>query len=491
MTEPMGEPPAAGAEPDRRPDHVPAGDEIPQGEPDRRGRVRGWLSLVLVVLASLVVLAAVVTVWAHERVFNTDKFMATVEPSLEDPAFYASMSGYVTDQTLVALDIETRVTDALDRLDTYLSEAIVEAINPDPQILELLSRFDRPSLTALAPSISAALETRVADRIDSFVTSEEFRTAVVELVRRGHQAAVALVRDDLAELPNVTIEDGEVRLNLIPLITATLQRVFDEIRDFLPDVTLPSVVSDRAAEAREQLGAALRAELPDDFGQLTVMTEEDLSTAQEAAGRFDRLVWLVAILAIVLIAAAIAVAQNRRRAVVQVAIGVIVAVVLGVAAVRRLEAAIIDSIENPDGAATAAALIGDVIGDLRRVVWVIVVVAVVVAIAAYLAGRPAWLERLREQRAARGTAGGSGASDLDRWIAPKFDGLRIAGIALAVVILYFIGIGVVSVLVVGGLLALYLWAISTARNRAADTPSEGAGAEAQVTVPAGPDTGSP
>jgi hypothetical protein len=118
-------------------------------------------------------------------------------------------------------------------------------------------------------------------------------------------------------------------------------------------------------------------------------------------------------------------------------------------------------------------------------VWVIVVIAVVVAIAAYLAGRPAWLERLREQRA----AGRSEASDLDRWIAPKFDGLRIAGIALAVVILYFTGIGVVAVLVVGGLLALYLWALSAARNRAAaPSPDD---ADAPVTVPAGPDPGAP
>jgi hypothetical protein len=361
----------------------------------------------------------------------------------------------------------------------------VDAIDPDPQVLELLSRFDRPSLTALAPSISAALETRVADRIDSFVTSDEFRTAVVELVRRGHEAGIALVRGDLAELPNVSIEDGEVRLSLIPLITATLQRIFDEIREFLPDVTLPDVVSDRAAEARQQLADALRAELPEDFGQLTVMSEEDLNAVQEAASRFDRLVWLIAILAVVLIAAAIAVAPDRRRAVIQVALGVIIAVILGVAAVRRLEAAVIDRIQNPDGAATATSLIGDVVGDLRRLVWVIVVVAVVVAIAAYLAGRPAWLERLREQRA----AGGSEASDLDRWIAPKVDGLRIAGIALAVAILFFTGIGVVAVLVVGGLLALYLWALSAARNRAAaPSPDD---ADAPVTVPAGPDPGAP
>jgi hypothetical protein len=486
MTEPADLPPGARTE---SVDVVPVGNEPAPAGPERRSRVRGWLSMVLVVLASLAVLAAVIAYWAHETVFDTDAFMDTVGPTLEDPAFYSTMSGYVTDQTLEALDIDTRVTDALDRLDTYLSEAIVEAIDPDPQVLELLSRFDRPSLTALAPSISAALETRVADRIDSFVTSDEFRTAVVELVRRGHEAGVALVRGDLAELPNVTIEDGEVRLSLIPLITATLQRIFDEIREFLPDVTLPDIVSDRATEARQQLAEALRAELPEDFGQLTVMSEEDLNTAQEAASRFDRLVWLIAILAVVLIAAAIAVAPNRRRAVIHVALGVVIAVILGVAAVRRLEAAIIDRIQNPDGAATATSLMRDVVGDLRRLVWVIVVVAVVVAVAAYLAGRPPWLERLREQRAAPGTAAGSGASDLDRWIAPKYDGLRIAGIALAVAILFFTGIGVISVLVIGGLLALYLGAISAARNRAAVPPPDGA--DAPVTVPAGPDTGSP
>ncbi|RPI26454.1 MAG: hypothetical protein EHM57_00055, partial [Actinobacteria bacterium] len=191
---------------------------------ERRTSIRKWLAVVLAVLTAVSVLASTVAVWAHQTVFDTDRFMETVGPAFEDPAFYSTMSNTLSEQTLQALDIEGRVTAALTQLDEYLSEALVEAIDPDPRVLELLSRFDRPSLTALAPSITTALETRVVGVIDDFITSDEFQTRFPELVRRAHEATIALVRNELAELPNVYIEDGEVRLNLIPVITEVLTR---------------------------------------------------------------------------------------------------------------------------------------------------------------------------------------------------------------------------------------------------------------------------
>ena len=66
-----------------------------------------------------------------------------------------------------------------------------------------------------------------------------------DLVEQAHTAGVALLRNDLVELPNVYIDNGEVRLNLVPVINDALRHVAVEIRDFLPDVTLPDVVSGR------------------------------------------------------------------------------------------------------------------------------------------------------------------------------------------------------------------------------------------------------
>jgi uncharacterized membrane protein (DUF4010 family) len=71
-----------------------------------------------------------------------------------------------------------------------------------------------------------------------------------------------------------------------------------------------------------------------------------------------------------------------------------------------------------------------------------------------------------------GSTSAPGGSDLDRWIALRHDALRIAGIAIAVIILFIIGINLLSVLLVAGVLALYLWAISAATRRTSDDEQE-------------------
>lgn len=438
---------------------------------DRRTTVRKWTAVVFVVLTSLALVVSTVAVWAHETVFDTDQFMEVVEPALEDPAFYSAISDYASDQALEALAIEERVTTALEQLDAYISEALVDALDPDPRILELLQRFDRPSLTALAPPIIEALESRVVETIDAFFTSDEFRTRFPQLVRQVHEAAIALVRNDLAALPNVYIENGEVRLNLIPTITQALQRVLEEIRDFLPDVTLPDIVADSVQEGREQLAAALRAELPEDFGQLTIMTESSLSEIQQVARRVDRAVWLVVIVTILLAVATLAVSPNRRRTLIQLAVGVVAGFVLAMVIIRNLNDAILEEISSPDGVRAADALFAEVASSLGTLMTIIVVTAVLVGVIAYLAGRPAWLLRLRTRLSVL-TEPAEGGSELDRWVSAHYDALRISGIAIAVGTVFLTGIALVPVLIVAAVLALYLWAIGAMSRRADATPSD-------------------
>ena len=52
-----------------------------------RSRPRKWIAVLLVVVSSIFVVISAVAVWAHRTIFDTDVFMATVEPALEDPQF--------------------------------------------------------------------------------------------------------------------------------------------------------------------------------------------------------------------------------------------------------------------------------------------------------------------------------------------------------------------------------------------------------------------
>ena len=423
------------------------------------------------VLTALSVVTTTVAVWVHETVFDTDRFMETVQPALDDPALYAALSERVSDEIIVALDLEARIAATLAGVDVYLSETLLEALEVGDRGRAVLDRVDRPSLAVLAAPIAGALETRITEIVDAFITSDEFKARFTDLVEQVHAAGVALLRNDLAELPNVYIENGEVRLNLVPAITEALRRVAAEIRDFLPDVTLPEVISNSVDQGRQQLAEAVNAQLPEDFGQVTLLSEQKLADAQGAARRVDQFVWALVLLSLVLVLVTVAVSPRRRRTVIQLALGIAAGLVIGVAAIRRLESAIVEQISSPNGRAAGESLLGEVVASVRAVAIIVVVAAAVVALAAYLLGRPAWITGLSNRLSSRSDAA-PGGSDLDQWIASRHDALRIAGIAVAVIILFITGIEVLPLLLVAGVLALYLWGISAATRRASTVEHE-------------------
>jgi hypothetical protein len=430
----------------------------------RRRDVRRWISHALVVISALLVLASAVAVWAHRTAFDTDRFMATVEPALDDPAFYSALSDRISEEALVALDLESRVTIRLNQLDAYISDALVDAIDIDPQAQDLLDRFDRPTLAALAPPITSALEDRVTQVAARLVTSETFATRFPELVREAHEASVALVRNDMAELPNVYTADGEVRLNLIPITADVLRQVVTEMWEFLPDVELPEAISGRADDGIRQLGDALQAPLPDEFGQVTLMSQEALSEVQTTVHRLDQLVWLLLLVTAASIGATIAISPSRRRTLIYLGSGVVTALILGTVALRRLRAAVLAETATPDGERAASVLLNELLGSVRTVVLVIGAVAVVGAVAAYFAGQPAWVGRLTT-RGGQLIADQPGGSELDRWMAKHDELLRIAAAVVAVGIVFITGIELVPILTVGALLALFLWRIAVANRR--------------------------
>ena len=450
---------------DESPDHVDverlvAENRALKASLERRFIWRRILTWLLIVLTSLGAVASTVAIWAHQTVFDTDQFMETLEPALNDPALYSVIGDRASTSALEALGLDARVSDALSRLDEYLSQALLDAIDVDQRTRDLLGRFDRPSLDALAPPIVEALETRVRDRIESFFASETFTSRFPGLVRRAHEVTIALVRDDLEELPNVYIAGGEVRLNLIPFIVEALRTVLDDLRGFLPDIDLPAAISDRLAEGREQLSEAIQAELPEDFGQLTVMSEDSLVEVQTGAERLDRFVWLIVLATVVFAVLTIVVSISKRSTTVYLALGIVLGIIVASVIVRRLEEAILEQVTHPDGNQAARALVGQVFSSLRTVQRLVGVAALVVGVVAYLAGRPAWVTR---------TVAAARSPETYDWMAGHHDLLRLAGIGVAAVALFLIGLQLWAVVVIGVILAGYLWLLSEAKQRSGGT----------------------
>lgn len=425
-----------------------------------RSHARSFLTGALVVVTSLLLVASTVAVWGNRTVFDTERFMAVVDPALEDPAFYQSLSRNVSDQVIEALDLETRVQARLTQLDEFITEALVDAVElPDP-VRAALSLVERPSLADLTPSIVDPLEERVRDRIVDFFTSEDFRTRFPLLVRRAHEAAVALIEEDFTEFPNVYIADGEVRLNLIPIIAEALEPVVGTLSGYLPDITLPAVVSDRVTDARQELADALDTRLPDDFGQLTVMSEDALSSLQAGAQRVNRATWLVVIVTALFLIGTLLVAKDRRRVVIWLSIGVVSALALSWWIIARIRQAVLDQITMPDSRTAIEALLQETRASFRTYVLVVLMVA---AIAGLVSFAVAHLDGVsRAGRWAQQQVGEP--TPLNGWVTVHYDGLRMAGFVVAAIALVWAGIAVVPFLLVVGMLGLYLLALGAIRQ---------------------------
>ncbi len=74
-------------------------------------RLRRWMVLLLVVLASVAVLVSAVALWTHSLLFNTDRWVETVGPVAKDPQVTHDLSVYGDRQG----DRSHRPRDARDR----------------------------------------------------------------------------------------------------------------------------------------------------------------------------------------------------------------------------------------------------------------------------------------------------------------------------------------------------------------------------------------
>jgi hypothetical protein len=349
--------------------------------PARRG---GWRSSVLVVLTAFSLVASTVAVWARATVLETDRFMEVVGPALADPSFQAAVSEVVSDQVLVALDLETRVAGTLEELDTLLAETVVAAAAPGQPRRARPSQVDRPTLAALAPGITAGLETRVVEVVDRSVASEAATSLLSGLVRRAHAGGVVLVRADLDQRPNVEVRGAEVRVDLVPVIAQALQEVLVELRVLLPDVAIPQVLDGQDAAGRELLAEALQTRLPTDFGQLTIMTGADLTGLQRAIRSIDRLVAVLVALTVVMLVVTIATSRRRRRTVLQLAGGLTLGIAVAALLVQQLEAVVLGAITRPSGERVAGALLGELARDLRSVAVLVGLAALATGVAAHV-----------------------------------------------------------------------------------------------------------
>jgi hypothetical protein len=424
------------------------------GTGPRRHRVRSTLTVILVILTSLSVLAATAATWVKRTVSDTDRYVALVAPLADDPAVTDALALRLTNEAFIALNVRERVEEALGSI---------------PQLPDSANSL-------LAGPLTSGVQNVVQSRAERFLASPAFATLWVQVNRQLHVKLLALLRGDYEQLPNVSQTGGEVRLNLVSAVARVLQQVVQGGADQLGiNVTIPNIPSNLDASAAiEQLNSALGTTLPSDFGQVTLMTREQLLGYQEAAQRLNTLSGALVVLSIALLVATILVSTNRRRGVIWLGLGITVAMVLGGVFLRRVEARIIDSIAQPGAKAAATDVFTQVSASLRSAGLLVLVVVLLATLAAYLLGRPSWLRR-SVARGQRMVASRPQGSELDVWVASHAALVRISAVVVAVLLIVWTGIDWIPVGIVGALLVLVLYGVAVAERRVAGVPLASSG----------------
>lgn len=307
---------------------------------------------VLIVIGVLVLSMAIAAVWLNRTVMDEDRWVETVAPLAQD----AAIQEYVASSA---------------------SNAIVEGIDIQSYVQEALSALP-PKAEILAAPITAAIQTFVRDSASKFVQSPQFPEAWTEMNRLAHRAFIASITQTQGQLINN--QNGKVTLDVSVLTDRIKQALSDKGLKFVNDIPLaPSkkqiVLYDSPTLA--QFGVIIHA----------------MNTAA----------YLLPLLALALLGGGVALAANRRKAVLWLGIGIVVATTLPVEMIYLGQAPFAKAAyslgQMPSAAAEHAYTI--VFRNLIRADWIAAFLGAVLAFGAMAVGPAAWAVALR-----RGVANG-------------------------------------------------------------------------------------
>ena len=326
----------------------------------RSPRTRNIIASVLGVLAVLLLVVGTVAIWARVTVTSSERVADLAVDAFDEAEVQAALSDYITNLVFTAVDVDAA-------LDCGAARSA-----PEPRAVACRRRG-----TAVDRGVAVLLAQR------------ETETVFRRLAERAHRAAMRLLQGD-GLLDGISVNDGEVTLNLLPLVGRAATRLQD--LGLFQDLQIPDLSADGdPTEQIAELEDAIGRDLPDDFGQLVVYQSDNianaqasLQSAQQAAAFAKRAMWLVIALSVVLLVAAVLVAANRWRAVFVLGLGVIAAIVVMRGAVERVVAAAPDIAQQPGGQAAIRAIVGGAATSLMRLaafILLLALVAVVVAMA--------------------------------------------------------------------------------------------------------------
>jgi hypothetical protein len=241
--------------------------------------------------------------------------------------------------------------------------------------------------------------------------------------------------------------------------------IIDASRE-IPDLSSYEPDPDRVATLETLLGR----DIPDDIGTITLVQSDRLGTVQSAVRAFDVVTVLLVVIAVVCVLLALWLSQRRLRMVAWLAIGAIVALLLGRGLSRLIMAEVTGAVQDGPGGLTVRATVDSAVDSLMWFSFLLIVVALVVAGAALV------IERRAEISGAAG-ASLAEAGGWRGWLQTRSRAIGYVGMGIVgFVVLWNVG-GPDITLLAAAMVGLILIAVSVLGGRGT-TPAAEAGPEA-------------
>lgn len=377
---------------------------------------RSFLVWLLIVLACLTAFGGAIAVWMRATTLDTDTFVNTVAPLIQEDA----VATVVSNKAVEALFKEAEITK-------YLEEALPE------------------DLKFVAEPLSSGMETVAEFAAKKILTSDQFQWVLEKMLRLAHSEAVAVIRGDAAVK---LTEEGKVILDVGELLT--------DVRDQL---------------VADGMGFLKNISIPESAGQLVLFEADNLGMVKSMVKLLDTLHWILPLLSLILFAAAILIAKDRRKALMGAGVGLAIAMAFSLIVLRLARADLLGQIEDKEILEAAGIIWNRVLSGLVGTNWSVLALGVLVSIGAAIAGPYDWAVSLRKKTAElfkswreRRKGGEKATGPVGTFIGAHAGGLRIAGAAVAIVVLLLLpSLSVLAVIITAVIYVLYLGAIELLR----------------------------
>lgn len=297
----------------------------------------------LIVGASLIAVASVLTLWVHRQMLDEDSWRDASAELIEDPAVRSALSVYLVDELYDNVDV---AGDLEQRL---------------PQ-----------QLKPLAAPVAGALRQPATDAVDRLLDTAAVQQLWIEASSLAQQKLVNVLEDKTGA--GISTGDGEVTLDLGELVA----RLGAELG----------------------LSSSLLDRIPPDAGVITVMRSDQLAAAQTAVKVLRVLSAALLVLVLGLYALAVYLAAGERRRTLRNVGWALVLVGLTVLVARRLGGEYaVNALTSPEShdAGRRAWLIGSEI--LGQIGVAAIIYGSVVVFGTLLAGAAGWATAARRRLA--------------------------------------------------------------------------------------------